>query len=90
MMLWGKVIDAHKLEKAKKGESQALVPANWQLIKRSPGGNEEVIARRVLAYDLCGDGGAIYTDGSTIYHRTLHGDTTQIAEGKLIERVAVL
>jgi hypothetical protein len=90
MMLWGKVIDAHKIQNAKKGESQALVPATWQLIKRSPGGSEEVIAKRVLAYDLCADGAVIYTDGSTIYHRTLHGDTTQLAQGKLIERVAAL
>jgi len=90
MMLWGKVIDAKKAQNAKKGDSQALVPATWQLIKRSPGGNEEVIARRVLAYDLCPDGGVIYTDGSTVYHRTVHGDTTQIGQGKLIERVAVL
>ncbi|HEV8291816.1 MAG TPA: hypothetical protein VGP94_07815 [Tepidisphaeraceae bacterium] len=90
MMLWGKVIDAQKLQKAKKGESQALVPPSWQLVKRSPSGSEEVIAKRVLAYDLCPDGGVIYTDGSTIYHRTLHGDTTQLAEGKLIERIAVL
>jgi hypothetical protein len=49
-----------------------------------------VIAKRVLAYDLAADGSVIYTDGSTIYHRTVHGDTNQIAQGKLIERVAVL
>jgi len=66
------------------------VPASWQLIKRSPSGNEEIIAKRVLAYDLCVDGSIIYTDGSTIYHRAVHGETNQVAQGKLIERVAVL
>ena len=90
MMLWGKLIDARKAQDAKKGDSQALVPATWQLIKRSPSGNEEVIAKRVLAYDLCVDGSVVYTDGSTICQRTVHGDTNQIAQGKLIERVAVL
>jgi len=90
MMLFGKVIDAKKAQDSKKGESQALVPGTWQLIKRSPGGNEEVIAKRVLAYDLCTDGGVIYTDGSSIYHRSVHGDTNQVAQGKMIERVAVL
>jgi len=90
MMLWGKVIDAQKLQKVKQGESQSLVPATWQLIKRRPSGSEEVIAKRVLAYDLASDGSLIHTDGSTIYHRTLHGENSKIAEGKFIERVAVL
>jgi hypothetical protein len=90
MMLWGKLIDARKAQDSKKGDSQALVPASWQLIKRSPSGNEETIAKRVLAYDLCGDGSVVYTDGSTIYHRAVHGETNQVAQGKLIERVAVL
>jgi len=35
------------------------------------------------------EGGGV-TDGSTVYHRTVHGDTSQLAQGKLIERVAVL
>jgi hypothetical protein len=90
LMLWGRVIDAQKARQARKGDGKSLVPASWQLVKRSAGGSEEVVAKHVLAYDLCGDGGVVYTDGSGIHHRSVHGEMTQIAEGKMIERVTVL
>lgn len=49
-----------------------------------------MLARHVLAYDLCADGTVVHTDGSAIYHRAADGTTTPIGEGNLIERVTVL
>src|SRR5207253_1644575 len=60
LMLWGKMIDAEKAMRASKdGGSAALVPSSWQLIARSRSGEERVIAKGVVAFDLPGDGGEI-------------------------------
>jgi hypothetical protein len=68
-----------------------LVPATWQLIQRSAGGTEQVVAKHVLSYDLCADGAIVYTDGVKVQHlRDGDAEPTTIAEGKLIERVAVI
>ncbi len=90
MMLWGRMIDAQKARQSRKGDARSLVPATWELVRRPPQGEEEVLARHVLAYDLSRDGGVVYTDGAAVYHRSADGKAEQIGEGKMIERVAVL
>jgi len=90
MMLWGKIIDAEKaLNASKKTGGASLVPATWELVCRAPGGADEVLARHVLAFDLTPDG-VIFTNGSAISHRTTSGQLTELAAGRMIERVASL
>jgi hypothetical protein len=88
LMLWGRFIDAEKaLRKTKEGDQRPLVPADWQLIRRGDNGLEQVLAKHVLAYDLCPDGSVIYTNGTAIFHRPQNGEAKQICAAKMIERV---
>lgn len=87
LMLWGKVIDAEKAMKAsKKLGGTSLVPSSWELIRSRDGSGQEVLAKGVLSYDLCGDG-VVYSNGSTVTHRFGSGDVSQLATGRMIERV---
>jgi hypothetical protein len=93
VMLWGRVVDAEKALREntdKRGGGAALVPASWQLVRRAPDGVEQVLAKHVLAYDLCPDGGVVYTNGVKVMQLLPGGETKEIGEGKLIERVAVI
>ena len=91
LMLFGRVIDAQKLARASKdGQPVALVPASWVLVRKTTDGAESILAKHVLSYDLCPDGSFVYSNGSRIFHVTPTGDPSEIARGKLIERVAVL
>lgn len=91
LMLWGRVIDTNKaLQKNKSGDIDSLVPASWELIKRNAAGTDQVLAKHVLSYDLCGDGGVVFTDGVKVTHLNALGDAREIGSGKLIERVAVI
>jgi hypothetical protein len=90
MMVWGKLIDAEKILKRQRGDGAgALVPKEWQLVRRTADGREDVLAENVLAYDVRGDGEIAYTDGTRIRART-DGETTwrEVGRGKLIERLA--
>jgi hypothetical protein len=97
VMLWGKVIDAERaLRRGRRAGGDALVPKDWELVRRTDDGNggggadEQVLAREVVAYDVTPDGSAvIYTNGSRVF-RLDAGSVAprELAKGKLIERVA--
>lgn len=88
MMLWGKLVDAERAERrARKGEPVALVPEDWQLVRKLTNGTEETLARGVVSYDLCPDGSVVYTNGTAVFHLADGGAARQLCEGKLIEHV---
>jgi hypothetical protein len=90
MMLYGRLIDARKLSRAKsKGEAIALVPSSWELVRKSPDGSETTLAQSVVAFDLCGEGNVVYTDGARIFH-VCGSEKREIGRADLVERIAVL
>jgi hypothetical protein len=91
LMLWGRVVDTQKVLRTNKpGDAGALVPSSWQLIRRTASGEETILAKSVLSYDLCADGGVIYTNGAKVFHLPVNGTAIEIGSGALIERVAAL
>jgi len=87
MMIWGNVIQAGQ---ASEDEAVDLVPSSWQLARRTPGGDEEVLANGVVAYDLASDGTMVYSNGNAIFVRHPDGRKEQILKERLIEQVTVL
>ena len=94
MMLWGKLVDAEQLhrEQSAKGDGRggALVPKTWTLQRRKPDGTDETIAAHVVSFDLCKEGGVVYTNGAAVYHVDAAGERTEVCASRLIERVVRL
>ena len=87
MMIWGNLIQA---EQSAEDEGADMVPSSWQLARRSPDGNEEVLAYGVLAYDLASDGTIVYSNGNAIFVRHPDGRKEQVVKERLIEQVTVM
>jgi hypothetical protein len=81
------------LEKVLDRDGQAadnvhLVPASWELVRRDSNGEETVLARHIVTYDLGPDGEVIYSDGLRIWQ---HGTPPQkLFAGKLVQSVVVV
>ncbi len=91
MILWGNLIDARKaLRKARGEEAPDLVPKSWELVKRASNGDETILARGVVSYDLCPDGSILYTNGSAIFSRTPDGKVEKLAKHSYIQQVVAL
>lgn len=87
MLIWGNLIEASQRDEDEDGPS--LVPRSWQLVRRSPDGDEEVIARSVVSFDLGPDGTIAYTTGRAVYR--LEGTKPQlVAKGDGITHLVVV
>ena len=88
MWIWGSVVSA---QNAKGADAEGgLVPDSWQLIRRTADGQENVIAKGVLAYDLAPDGSIVFTNGSAIYMIDAAGKRTRLARETMVQQVAVV
>jgi hypothetical protein len=88
MMIWGNMVSA---QNAKSGDEAAdLVPNSWQLVRTKADGQEEVLAKSVLAYDLAPDGSVVYSNGSAIHLIGPNGTRQQLVSESMIEQVVVL
>lgn len=84
MILWGNLVRA---EQSDGKENENLVPANWQLVRRSPAGIEDILARNVLAYDIAANGDLIYSNGSAVFVSTADGKRNKVLSAAMIEQV---
>jgi hypothetical protein len=71
-------------------EAQEVVPSSWELVRRRPNGETDVIARNVLTFDLASDGSALYSDGLAISRVGPNGGSECVLKAELIERVLAL
>lgn len=71
-------------------DQQGLVPSSWQLIRRTPDGLTETIAKNVLTFDLAGDGTVLCSDGSSIRVIAPGGPSEQVVKSEWIEQVLAL
>ena len=90
LMLWGKMIDAEKALRKHKNNDKGLVPSSWQLMCRAKNGDERVLARGVLAYDVTDDATVVYSDGAGIFQLDEQGKPTELCRGRMVERVSVI
>jgi hypothetical protein len=91
LLLRGRVIDAEKaMREGASAEAPALVPPNWELVRRMASGEEQVLARGVVAYDFDGEGGVIYTNGTAAYRVDRNGQSRLLFKAKLLEDLIVI
>jgi len=90
ILLQGKRIDA---EKALRNERPvhgipSLVPANWELVRRTRSGDETVLATNVASYDLGADGIIVYSNGRGVFMIEPDGQAGLVMKGDLVAEVA--
>jgi hypothetical protein len=91
MMMLGNLMQAqHEAEAAVDRDKEGLVSRKWELLKKSTNGQEEVVQRGVLSFDLCADGSVVYTNGSRIFHLGSDGKTETLGKDELISQVLAL
>ena len=69
ILLKGRRLDAE--EALRKGALvngvRSLVPASWQLVCRSPQGEEQVLAHHVASFDIADDGSLLFSNGNGVF-----------------------
>ncbi|HEY6253934.1 MAG TPA: hypothetical protein VI685_28600 [Candidatus Angelobacter sp.] len=68
-------------------DRQGLVPRSWELVKKAPDGELQVVARGALSFDLCDDGAILYTDGSHIFLLQPDGRKEELLSAQFISQV---
>lgn len=71
-------------------DRDGLVAKNWELVKKSATGEIQVIQRGVLSFDLCGDGGIVFTNGSNLSMMTPGGKKEELGKDQFISQVLVV
>jgi hypothetical protein len=69
-------------------ESQHLVPATWELIRRDKSGTETVLASHVVAYDLGPNGELLYSDGLRVWQGG--SSPKKLFQGKVVQAVVMV
>lgn len=93
LFLRGRVIDAQKALNENKDvdETPALVPKTWQLIRKRPNGEEQVLANSVLSFDLLEDSGVYYSNGVAVFKvDTESGNRTLVFKDKLVDTLVIM
>lgn len=70
-------------------DAPALVPRDWELVKRGADGKETVLARGVSAFDVSADGAIVYSNGTGIF-RLKDGTSERIGRSWMIEKLVLL
>jgi hypothetical protein len=87
MMLWGNLVRAELNDGKETGD---LVPGNWQLVRRSATGIEDVLAKNVLAYDLAANGDLVFSNGNAVFLLTAEGKREKVLSASMIEQVVFM
>jgi hypothetical protein len=85
--LWihGRLLEIGK-DSAKAHPEGALAPADWVLVRKSPDGQETVLAKHVVAYDLSSDGRIAWSDGRNV-HLFSNGRSEKLTSEAMISTV---
>lgn len=69
LVLKRKRIDAERAlhSGARIAGTPSLVPASWELVRRSEHGEEKVLARHVASFDLATDGSVVFSNGYGVF-----------------------
>jgi len=89
IILQGRRIDAEKAlrtENAINGVA-SLVPRSWELVSRTPQGQETVLATNVASYDLLADGSIIYSNGRAVFTLGRASQSSLLLQADLIDDI---
>lgn len=90
ILLQGRRVDAEKaLNSASHVQGvPSLVPDSWQLVRRSPTGDETRVATNVASYDLGSDGTIFFSNGQGVFVVEADGALAVATTGELVAELA--
>lgn len=91
ILIKGKRLDAEAALRAgaKLNGIPSLVPATWQLVCRSPDGQEQVLASHVASFDIAADGSILFSNGFAVFHLADNSRPHVLLRDRLIGDVIV-
>ena len=89
LFIYGNLARA-QMQQSDDEDARYRVPPSWELIRRPAGGQNEVIARSVLAFDLASDGSVLHSDGASISRLTSDGRSERVLDAERVEQVLFL
>jgi hypothetical protein len=91
ILLRGKRIDAEAALRsgATVGGVPSLVPASWQLVRRGTDGEERVLGRHVVSFDIAPDGTVLFTNGYGVFELDDAGTPRVLMRDKLVGNLVV-
>lgn len=91
VLIKGKRLDAQAALRsgARLGGVPSLVPSSWQLMCRSPDGEEQVLATHVASFDLATDDTVVFSNGYGVFGLDGAGAPRVLLRDKLIAEVTV-
>jgi len=89
LFIYGNLASA-QMAQPQEDDAPSCVPSSWELIRSTPGGQKEVLANGVLAYDLASDGSVLYSGGASITRLTPDGRSERVLQAESIERIVAL
>lgn len=90
MMMLGNLAGAREDAEREAEKAAREAVRDWELVALREDGAEEVLAKRVRAYDLCGEGRLLYTDGVEIRLREPDGTTATLSKKPGISELCAL
>lgn len=90
MMVWDNLIAADESMAFTREGRTVSAPRSWELVRRSPSGSDEVLAKGVMSFDLYSNGEVLYSTGDAIFLLTTTGKKEQLAREPLVEQVMCL
>jgi hypothetical protein len=88
MILFGNLLKAQQPDA--NNPNPGLVPESWQLIRKRPSAAEEILATRVLCFDVADDGAILFSNGIQITVMTPDGRKERVGENTFVQQVAFL
>jgi len=85
LWLHGRMIELRKVRDDPQYAGK-LVPASWELVRRPPGRQWQIVARHVAAFDLAPDGAVVHTNGYDV-QVWRDGLVSALARHELVEAV---
>jgi hypothetical protein len=67
-----------------------IAPGSWELVRRRPNGATDVVASKVLAFDITGDGSILCSDGAEIRRIGADGQMQNVLQASMIQQLVAL
>ncbi|MGD8572073.1 MAG: hypothetical protein PVH98_06390 [Gammaproteobacteria bacterium] len=86
LLIKGKRIDAEKAlrKEGKVNGIPSLVPRSWQLVRRTQGGQDSILATNVASFDISGGDTILYTNGYAVFQLAPDNRAAVLLRDKLI------